>query len=720
MMTPLHSSRSQYTQAAPANEFESISLADDDGSRPRQYIRAAQFDSSPLSSSKGASPGVVPASFEQSLVGRRGSRQHSPLLPSSPFERQSSPLASPGRQIQRAASYGNIGRYSIYSNGSRSSSVTNIHAPPTDWPITSPMSSPRLSQGEQRQLTPTPSPRLLHRQFSASNLTLPFRTNSSPLASPTRDSRIRRSSSGYLVRDTEDSPKIPLRKPPLRGERELKADDESVKSMDSDRSADDVEVPQDIIFWNVPLTPGAGEKSLSSSPAKQRTSYFPSSRDSRVMAAQSSPMPRRTSTWESAMSNLSTEAKDLTVALEQYRETKEIQSRQKMRERRSRQDSASKSASDAKAYRPVILPHVPTTDEELAVDSMTRPASLPRKTKEEEEKHLREFRRMLKLSQEAERKKRAKLQTDVKAYLKKQKENYKYWDTAVSPHLQAAISEAKVRDAVWSSGIPAKYREKMWIYTIGNSLAVNDREYIRILKELREDDEKKAIDEVTEAIFADANSTLPETKLFQNGSLLHEPLTDIVRAYARYNEVVGYVHGMTNVTAGLLLQLSSEQSFTALSNLINRQPLLSFYKTDSSKRKRFCLAFDKEFAVRLSSLHHHFRLSLDIRSDEEYLDAFLIPLFTLHLPTDFITRIWDIIFIELAQGLQASLEKLLTGVILTILKQLQSKLMAMNKEAVLECIGWQAQPLSFVSPDVEVDNIITEIDFIRELKNFMH
>ena len=117
---------------------------------------------------------------------------------------------------------------------------------------------------------------------------------------------------------------------------------------------------------------------------------------------------------------------------------------------------------------------------------------------------------------------------------------------------------------LWWRGIAATSRAEVWEKAIGNDLALTVATYTRALQraqnietQIREGTKYELCKERVwfGAIRRDVNTILPELKLFQLGSPLHDNLTKVLMAYCMYRSDVGYSHG-THVSLNFLLILA--------------------------------------------------------------------------------------------------------------------------------------------------------------------
>lgn len=78
--------------------------------------------------------------------------------------------------------------------------------------------------------------------------------------------------------------------------------------------------------------------------------------------------------------------------------------------------------------------------------------------------------------------------------------------------------------------------------------------------------------------------------VFQGGPY-HDPLHNILGAYACYRPDVGYVQGMSFLAATLLLNMDETDAFIAFSNLLNRPAHMAFFRVDQPVVRPFCCVY---------------------------------------------------------------------------------------------------------------------------------
>lgn len=76
-----------------------------------------------------------------------------------------------------------------------------------------------------------------------------------------------------------------------------------------------------------------------------------------------------------------------------------------------------------------------------------------------------------------------------------------------------------------------------------------------------------------------SSTSLQHTFILQGGPY-HDPLHNILGAYACYRPDVGYVQGMSFLAATLLLNMDEVKAFISFSNLLNRPAHMAFFRVN--------------------------------------------------------------------------------------------------------------------------------------------
>ncbi|CBF75468.1 hypothetical protein AN3752.2 [Aspergillus nidulans FGSC A4] len=553
-------------------------------------------------------------------------------------------------------------------------------------------------------------------------------TASRDLQTPRPSSKTRRNRSASPLRPSQSpgiasSPSSQTLSPsavnarPLNRKPSWQRSRKSLKELEAEYHDSDDELPEDASLWNIPISPrpvedrapsrdhspnrspgpqpfplshSVSEAAVASGPPRRSPA---TSRANRQMARSSSAGPERGQisprnprlySYNSMMSDLSEEAKNLTQALEFHADENDRKRGDSLRSGNSSLRSSDESKRDSKS--PIELPPVqksnimidplPISKEKEKVLSRTRPSWLPPKDQKEERRHLREYKKMMEQSREADKRKAAQA-----ASAKCERDNTRdtlqqIWDDYVYPNWTRAIGEPRTRE-LWWRGIPSRIRGQTWNRAIGNELALSDESYNKALKRAKDaraksegdsGESNKKMMQWFDAIQADVSKAFPELNLFQEGGPLRETLVDVLEAYAMYRSDVGYLTGLHTIAALLVLQFPTPSSaFCAMANALNRPLPVAFMTMDHG-------AIGRTFSLASATLRYKFpRLATHLYetlrlSDEEIFESMFRSLLTNGLDLERLSRVWDCwvfegdrIFIRAAVAILGCLQTQLFG-----------------------------------------------------------
>jgi hypothetical protein len=372
----------------------------------------------------------------------------------------------------------------------------------------------------------------------------------------------------------------------------------------------------------------------------------------------------RAKSWTLAISELSEEAKILSENLEHHAEENEraredlVQNGSKSTrpslEALSNRSSLRSSTIQLPPIQKGALDFMPISKEKEAVLSRTRPSWLPPKNPREEQKHLREYQRMMAASLEAERKREAKLQMRQCKQNDTREGLNRIWEAFAASESDTTSSDESIRE-LWWRGVSPKVRGRVWQRAIGNQLALTEESYSKALTRARDirsrdpaslsDREKFMLSGFVD-IQRDAETAFPELNLFQQHGPLWQDLVDVCDAYTCYRNDVGYVYGMQLIAALLLLQLHTPSAvFILLANCLNRPMPLAFMSNDRGSTDRTYGFAISTLAIKVPRLHaylfgfeEHGGLAM---SGEEVFEPMLRTLFASGLDVDRLSRVWD-------------------------------------------------------------------------------
>jgi len=407
--------------------------------------------------------------------------------------------------------------------------------------------------------------------------------------------RNRSSSPNLPVGPEHDLPAghLRVRRRSWQSNRERKSATELEKECDDDDGDD---VPDDIYLENIPISPrppqeravsvppstspsperrpkervrsvGNGTSPVPAEQGELRPAKPPQNRGASVGPPSTFPKGRAKS-WTAVLSELNAEAKALTEALEAHAADEENREPDP-RQRRSFGNGAATNFDKPTRIRSAIaelpplrrtnimIDPLPISKEKEAVLSRTRPSWLPPKDPAEEKRHLKEYQRMMAMSLEADRKREAEKRAKSTCKDDTASSLLRIWEEHVIPNWDNVIRQKRTRE-LWWRGIAPRSRGTVWAKAIGNELGLTPSSYTAALRRAQglektitkgsqltpEEERKKGW---LNRIESDVKSTFPELRIFQPTGPLHEPLKDVLKAYAMYRSDVGYIHG-TNVS----------------------------------------------------------------------------------------------------------------------------------------------------------------------------
>lgn len=289
-------------------------------------------------------------------------------------------------------------------------------------------------------------------------------------------------------------------------------------------------------------------------------------RSASVDAPPDTNLPRpHTKSWNAALSDLSTEARVLTAALEAlaserdsaHEDAVQAGTTSSLRLDDTTKHTASASAVDLPPLRrgDIMIDPLPISKEKEAVLTRTRPSWLPPKDQREEKKHLKEYARMMACAREAERR---KLEKSRKEQLRRDKDRgslNRIWEQHVLPNWDTCVREPSMRE-LWWRGVSPRSRGDVWRKAVGNELGLTEASYQAVLKRVKATEERLlGISEEQretkkewrwfEDIRSDVRTAFPELKIFQpDGGPLHDAFVELLMAYSMYRSDVGYVSGI--------------------------------------------------------------------------------------------------------------------------------------------------------------------------------
>lgn len=440
----------------------------------------------------------------------------------------------------------------------------------------------------------------------------------------------------------------------------------------------DDDLPDDFIVWNVPLSPRPVD---SRSPSPEHRQLRPTMKS--ASSRKSYLATGRASSWSAALSNLTDEVQVLTERLEFHADHQATTPEQSPRP--SLQKRSKTCQLPPIQRQNVMVDPLPISKEKEKLLTRTRPSWLPPKSKKEEQKHLREYQKMMAKFDKAEGKKAAQKELirqskDLELSLLE-----KTWTSDILPDFETEATKPRTRELYWR-GIPAAIRGDVWARAIGNELQLSAASHAAATERARASQQRHIENGVLAAIYKDILTAFPSLSLFQPNCPLHQALLELLTAHASYCSD-SYAAGTASIAALLMLTpprtgASPAATFITLENLLNRPMLRSFTLADASAKARTHATLLMALADALPSLHAHLTKPALALEPAAFLDRTCASLLTLAL-ADHATaqRVWDVLVFAGDAGLVAG--------VVAVLRRLESRLYGSRDEVVaaLGCKG---------------------------------
>ncbi|XP_043286801.1 TBC1 domain family member 4 isoform X2 [Venturia canescens] len=147
------------------------------------------------------------------------------------------------------------------------------------------------------------------------------------------------------------------------------------------------------------------------------------------------------------------------------------------------------------------------------------------------------------------------------------------------------------------------------------------------------------------AILIDLGRTFPNHPYFSSplgpGQLA---LFNLLKAYSLLDHEVGYCQGLSFVAGVLLLHMSEDQAFFLLRHLMFRRGLRKLYLPDMAALQLHLYQLSRLLHDRLPAIYDHF--DKHEVSPTLYAAPWLLTLFASQFPLGFVTRVFDLLFLE--------------------------------------------------------------------------
>ncbi|KAI8904341.1 rab-GTPase-TBC domain-containing protein [Gorgonomyces haynaldii] len=213
--------------------------------------------------------------------------------------------------------------------------------------------------------------------------------------------------------------------------------------------------------------------------------------------------------------------------------------------------------------------------------------------------------------------------TDSKKILKREHEWLElvsHWDTTLARRKRNTIKK------LCRLGIPDSLRAQVW------PLLVDCTKKPNVYQELLQLEDHLPIFDVIER---DINRCYPGHVQFCQPGQGQDNLRAILRAYARYNQTIGYCQGMGMLVGLLLMRMPAEDSFWMLVSIMN---MIEGYHSENLYALRLdAYAFEESLRIHYRQLYRHMKEL----SPLTYLAQWFLTLYTMSLPWKTVLRVWD-------------------------------------------------------------------------------
>ncbi|XP_057334117.1 TBC1 domain family member 1 isoform X1 [Microplitis mediator] len=222
------------------------------------------------------------------------------------------------------------------------------------------------------------------------------------------------------------------------------------------------------------------------------------------------------------------------------------------------------------------------------------------------------------------------------------------WDLLVSKQSRISTKcDSKMLLQAIKQGVPRGKRGEVWQFLAEqfclNQPPIDTQEfpnyntpYDLLLKQLTSQQH---------AILIDLGRTFPNHPYFSSalgpGQLA---LFNLLKAYSLLDHEVGYCQGLSFVAGVLLLHMSEDQAFFLLRHLMFRRGLRKLYLPDMAALQLHLYQLSRLLHDRLPAVYNHF--DKHEVSPTLYAAPWLLTLFASQFPLGFVTRVFDLLFLE--------------------------------------------------------------------------
>lgn len=249
-------------------------------------------------------------------------------------------------------------------------------------------------------------------------------------------------------------------------------------------------------------------------------------------------------------------------------------------------------------------------------------------------------------------------------------------------------------------GIPEPLRGEVWQLLSGASQSANLMDKYRIYLTQSAPSEQ--------IILRDVHRTYPAHENFRSGgtSSLLDSLFKVCKAYAVYDEEVGYCQGLSFLVAALLLHMPEEQAFCVFVRVMEHYGLRNLFRNNFDELYLKFYQLEQLLAEYIPDLHQHFsRIGVEPFT---YASQWFLTVFTAKFPLNAVFYIMDIFLLD---GMNTIFQ-----IALALLQSSKQELLALDFEGVLKYFRVQ-MPKRYRSQEYVQQLIDTSFDIsLKKLK----
>ena len=236
-------------------------------------------------------------------------------------------------------------------------------------------------------------------------------------------------------------------------------------------------------------------------------------------------------------------------------------------------------------------------------------------------------------------------------------------------------NKGKVGRAKWNEfkalvlgGIPVEYRAKIWSECCGAAALRVPGYYDDLVAQNGDDDDPAVVSQIK----MDIHRTLPDNIFFRKGPGVKK-LSEVLLAYSRRNQDVGYCQGMNLIAASLLLIMpSAEDTFWILTSIVENILPQGYYDHSLISSRADQQVLRQYVSTVLPKLSAHLdSLSIEL---EALTFQWFLSVFTDCLSAEALFRVWDVVLCSSAAN-EGS----------TFLFQVALALLKLNEGNLLQC-----------------------------------